>query len=50
MKKFGLISALTVTLGISTAFAQTTLLNVSYDPTRELVQGFQRGFQQALAG
>ncbi len=49
MKKIGLIAALTlgpalvsvvVTLGIRTAFAQTTLLNVSYDPTRELYKDF----------
>ena len=46
MKKFGLISALTVTLGISTAFAQTTLLNVSYDPTRELYKDFNAAFNK----
>ena len=46
MKKFGLIAALTVTLGISTAFAQTTLLNVSYDPTRELYKDFNAAFNK----
>ncbi len=46
MKKFGLISALTVILGISAAFAQTTLLNVSYDPTRELYKDFNAAFNK----
>ncbi|MER2538393.1 MAG: sulfate ABC transporter substrate-binding protein, partial [Azonexus sp.] len=46
MKKFGLIAALTVTLGISAAFAQTTLLNVSYDPTRELYKDFNAAFNK----
>ena len=38
---------LTVLLAIvlsSSAFAQTTLLNVSYDPTRELYQDFNKAF------
>jgi sulfate transport system substrate-binding protein len=46
MKKFVLIAALTVTLGISMAFAQTTLLNVSYDPTRELYKDFNAAFNK----
>ena len=32
------------------AHADTTLLNVSYDPTRELYQDFNAAFAQALAG
>ena len=43
---FGLISALTAALGISAAFAQTTLLNVSYDPTRELYKEFNAAFNK----
>ena len=46
MKKIGRFLALTVTLGISTAFAQTTLLNVSYDPTRELYKDFNAAFNK----
>ncbi|MBL8420265.1 MAG: sulfate ABC transporter substrate-binding protein [Dechloromonas sp.] len=44
MRKFGLFFALTVALGISSAFAQATLLNVSYDPTRELYKDFNAAF------
>jgi len=44
MRKIGLFLALTVALGINTAVAQTTLLNVSYDPTRELYKDFNAAF------
>ena len=46
MKKIGRIFALTVTLSISSAFAQTSLLNVSYDPTRELYKDFNAAFNK----
>jgi sulfate/thiosulfate-binding protein len=46
MRKLGLFSLLTVVLGIGTAFAQTTLLNVSYDPTRELYKDFNAAFNK----
>jgi len=46
MRKIGLFSLLTVALGIGTAFAQTTLLNVSYDPTRELYKDFNAAFNK----
>ena len=32
------------------ASADTTLLNVSYDPTRELYQDFNKAFADALEG
>ena len=38
MREFGLVFALTAAIGISSAFAQTALLNVSYDPNRELTR------------
>ena len=39
--------ALALTMGASSlAFAETTLLNVSYDPTRELYQDFNAAFAQ----
>jgi sulfate transport system substrate-binding protein len=53
MRKFGhyfrvhlgpVIGSLVIALGISTATAQTTLLNVSYDPTRELYKDFNAAF------
>jgi len=44
MRKFALISALTAAIGLGSAFAQTTLLNVSYDPTRELYKDFNAAF------
>ena len=31
-------------LGVGLAFSQTTLLNVSYDPTRELYKEFNAAF------
>jgi sulfate/thiosulfate transport system substrate-binding protein len=39
-----LITALSLVLAAGTAVAQATLLNVSYDPTRELYQGFNKAF------
>ena len=50
LRHFGLISALTAALGISAAFAQTTLLNVSYDPTRELYKEFNAAFNKHWQG
>jgi sulfate/thiosulfate-binding protein len=45
MKISKIISALAIGLGISaTALAGPTLLNVSYDPTRELYQDFNKAF------
>ena len=38
MRKITLLAALTAALTLGSAFAQTTLLNVSYDPTRELYE------------
>lgn len=46
MRKLALATALTAALTISTAFAQTTLLNVSYDPTRELYKDFNAAFSK----
>ena len=34
----------------SAVLADTTLLNVSYDPTRELYKAVQRGLRRALEG
>ena len=34
----------------ATAYAQTSLLNVSYDPTRELYRGLQPGLREVLEG
>jgi sulfate transport system substrate-binding protein len=39
-----LLTALALTVAATTAFAQTSLLNVSYDPTRELYQDFNKAF------
>ncbi|PZP36707.1 MAG: sulfate transporter subunit [Roseateles depolymerans] len=39
-----LLTALTFSLAAAGAFAQTSLLNVSYDPTRELYQDFNAAF------
>ena len=44
MIKFILFFGLTVALGISGAAAQTSLLNVSYDPTRELYKDYNAAF------
>ncbi|MCY4747352.1 sulfate ABC transporter substrate-binding protein [Pelomonas sp. UHG3] len=38
------LATLALTLAATGAFAQTTLLNVSYDPTRELYQDFNKAF------
>ena len=40
-------SALALALPFGTAFADITLLNVSYDPTRELYQDFNAAFAKA---
>jgi sulfate transport system substrate-binding protein len=39
-----LLTALALALAGTAAFAQTSLLNVSYDPTRELYQDFNKAF------
>jgi len=39
-----LLTALSFALAATGAFAQTSLLNVSYDPTRELYQDFNKAF------
>jgi sulfate transport system substrate-binding protein len=39
-------AVLTAALTLGTAFAQTTLLNVSYDPTRELYKDFNAAFNK----
>ena len=39
-----LITALSLAIAATGAFAQTSLLNVSYDPTRELYQDFNKAF------
>ena len=45
MRKFALFAALTATIALlPVAQAQTTLLNVSYDPTRELYKDFNAAF------
>ena len=44
MRKFALAAALTAAISLTSAFAQTTLLNVSYDPTRELYKDFNAAF------
>ncbi len=46
MRKIALLSALTLAFGIGAAVAQTTLLNVSYDPTRELYKEFNAAFNK----
>ena len=40
-------TALSVAFAGSLAFADTTLLNVSYDPTRELYKDFNAGLRRA---
>ncbi|MBS1169271.1 MAG: sulfate/thiosulfate-binding protein [Burkholderiaceae bacterium] len=45
MKRISKLAAFLLTLALSgVAIAQTTLLNVSYDPTRELYQDFNKAF------
>ena len=44
MRKFAFVSALSVAIGIGNAVAQTALLNVSYDPTRELYKDYNAAF------
>jgi len=46
MRKFALLAALTAALAAGNAAAQTTLLNVSYDPTRELYKDFNAAFNR----
>jgi sulfate transport system substrate-binding protein len=46
MFKFGLIFGFTVAIGLGSALGQTTLLNVSYDPTRELYKDFNAAFNK----
>jgi sulfate transport system substrate-binding protein len=46
MRKIILLAALTAALATGSAFAQTTLLNVSYDPTRELYKDFNAAFNK----
>jgi len=43
-RQLPLIAALALSLAAPLALAQTTLLNVSYDPTRELYQDFNAAF------
>jgi len=59
MFKFGLFSRLTartatvsgvLALGIASAVAQTSLLNVSYDPTRELYKDYNAAFAKHWQG
>ena len=50
MRKIALFSALTFAFGIAAAVAQTTLLNVSYDPTRELYKDFNAAFAKHWQG
>lgn len=44
MRKSAILAALTATLALGSASAQTTLLNVSYDPTRELYTEYNAAF------
>jgi sulfate transport system substrate-binding protein len=44
MKRLSIATLLGVVAVAATTFAQTTLLNVSYDPTRELYQEFNTAF------
>ncbi|WP_412478345.1 sulfate ABC transporter substrate-binding protein [Azonexus sp. IMCC34839] len=46
MRKFALFALCTAALSFGTAFAQTSLLNVSYDPTRELYKDFNAAFNK----
>ncbi len=51
MRKFALFAALTATIALAPALqAQTTLLNVSYDPTRELYKDFNAAFNKYWQG
>jgi hypothetical protein len=50
MRKLALFAALTAAFTLGTAFAQTTLLNVSYDPTRELYKDFNAAFNKHWQG
>ena len=50
MRKLALASLLSAALGIGSALAQTTLLNVSYDPTRELYKEFNAAFNKHWQG
>src|SRR5574343_1663802 len=50
MRKTTFIAALGLALGIGSAVAQTTLLNVSYDPTRELYKDFNAAFNKQWQG
>ena len=48
--KKSLLAALTVFFAVGSAVAQTTLLNVSYDPTRELYKEFNAAFGKHWQG
>ncbi|MBI5655652.1 MAG: sulfate ABC transporter substrate-binding protein [Geobacter sp.] len=51
LRKFAAVATLTLTLAIpGFAAADTTLLNVSYDPTRELYQDFNSAFAKYWKG
>lgn len=50
MRKLISTALLAATLGIGSAFAQTTLLNVSYDPTREFYKDFNTAFAKYWQG
>ncbi|MBL8430809.1 MAG: sulfate ABC transporter substrate-binding protein, partial [Dechloromonas sp.] len=50
MRKSAILAALTATLALGSASAQTTLLNVSYDPTRELYKDFNAAFNKHWQG
>ncbi len=46
----GLVAAATLSIGAAAAHAQTTLLNVSYDPTRELYEDYNAVFAKYWKG
>ena len=50
MRKLVIFAALTAVFTLGTALAQTTLLNVSYDPTRELYKDFNAAFNKHWQG
>ena len=50
MRKIIVSAALTAAFALSSAFAQTSLLNVSYDPTRELYKDFNAAFGKHWQG
>ena len=50
MRKLALSAVLTAAFTIGSAIAQTTLLNVSYDPTRELYKDFNAAFAKHWQG